>query len=192
MEAILAVLLTLVPPGPGPMGVRLSGGHPGDRTEQPAVPYPGGFFGKDQTALVAIENLRFCVRRCRPDSVAYLRTPAGPVPGSDNPRAVVYMQPGDRLAWTYHDAGCDLVRCAGHDIRLENGTPEGQEVGPVTAEAGHDRLDWTIPADTAAETIIRYFCARHATVGMTGAFQVLPVGVLSVSPPSLTPPRTRG
>jgi hypothetical protein len=185
MEAIVALLLTLVPLAPGrAVGGGARGPRADHRTEQPAVPYPGGFFGQDETPVVSTENFRFCVRPCRPDSVGYLRSPAGPVPASDNPRAVVYMQPGAQFIWTYHDSGCDLVRCAGHDIRIEDGTAEGHPVGQVTAETGHDRLGWTIPADARPESIIRYFCARHASLGMTGAFQVLPVGVLSVSPPS--------
>jgi plastocyanin len=107
------------------------------------------------------------------------------VPWSDNPRAVVYMQPGAPVTWTYRDPGCDLLRCAGHDIRIEDGTPEGHSIGQVSAETGHDSVAWTIPADAEPERIIRYFCARHATAGMTGAFQVLPIRVLSVSYPQL-------
>jgi plastocyanin len=184
MEAIVAVLLLLVPavalsvPVGGPDGVRSD-----HMAQPPGVPYPGGFFGQDETAVVSVENFRFCIRRCRPDSVAYARTPAGPVPGTDNPRAVVYMPPGAQFTWTYRDTGCDLLRCTGHDIRIEDGTAAGHQIGQVTAETGHESLSWTIPADAEPESIIRYFCARHATFGMTGAFQVLPIGVLTVSPP---------
>lgn len=187
MEAILALLLTLVASG-GASPVAGHGARPGaDRAGDggQGAPYPGGFFGQDGTAVVSIENLRFCVRVCRPDSVAYLRSPAGPVPGSDNPRAAVYMQRGATVTWTYHDAGCDLLRCTGHDIRFEDGTPDGRPIGQVTGAPGRDRLTWTVPADAPPETIIRYFCSRHAVLGMTGAFQVLPIGVLSVSPPPI-------
>jgi hypothetical protein len=192
MEAILALLLTLLPlavtlsdegSGPGPGSV-----SPGEPLADGA-PYPGGFFGQAETTVVSVENFRFCSRVCRPDSVAYVRTPAGPVPGSDNPRAVVYMQKGARFTWTDRDGGCDLLRCSGHDIRIEDGTAAGREIGQVTAEAGHRTLSWTIPVNAEPERIIRYFCARHASFGMTGAFQVLPVGVLTVSYPP--PPRGR-
>jgi hypothetical protein len=57
----------------------------------------------------------------------------------------------------------------------------------VTAVADHERLSWTIPADAEPESIIRYFCGRHASLGMTGAFQVLPIRLLSVSYPQLLP-----
>jgi len=187
MEANLAVLLTLVALGGASPAARSGDGpRAGHADAAPrGVPYPGGFFGQDETAVVSVENFRFCIRLCRADSVAYLRTPAGPVPGSDNPRAVVYMQPGSPSTWIYRDRGCDLLRCGGHDLRLEDGTADGHPIGQVSGGTGPDRLTWTIPADAAAETIIRYFCARHATLGMTGAFQVLPIGVLSVSPPSM-------
>jgi plastocyanin len=133
--------------------------------------------------VVSVENFRFCSRACGADSAAYVRTAAGPVPGSDNPRAVVYMQPGAQFTWAYRDGACDLLRCPGHDVRLEDGTGDGHRIGVVTAGADHGRLGWTIPADAEPESIIRYFCARHAGLGMTGAFQVLPIRVLSVSYP---------
>jgi hypothetical protein len=152
------------------------GGHPGE-----APPYPGGFFGQSETADVSVESLRFCIRVCRVDSVAYLRTPAGPLPGSDNPRAVVYMQPGARFSWTYRDQTCDVLGCGGHDLRLEDGTADGQPVGLVSAD--HQSLAWSVPADARPESVIRYFCARHAGAGMTGAFQVLPIRLLSLTPP---------
>lgn len=188
MQAILALLLALVP---------LGGTFPdeGPKDRSPAayareglpeeVPYPGGFFGQAETRVVSVENFRFCGHACRADSAAYVRAPAGPVLGSDNPRAVVYMQPGAEFAWTYRDRGCDLLRCPGHDIRLEDGTGDGRRIGLVTAGKDHGRLGWTIPADAEPESLIRYFCARHAGVGMTGAFQVLPIGVLTVSHPRL-------
>ena|SRR5947207_265472 len=186
MEAVLAVLLMLVPLGGASPAVGggdgPGAGHAGEAPQ--GVPYPGGFFGQDETVVVSVENFRFCVRICRPDSVAYVRTPVGPLPESDNPRAVVYMQPGARFTWTYRDRGCDLLRCRGHDLRLEDGTADGQRIGQVSGGSGHDRLTWTIPADAAPEAMIRYFCARHAGLGMTGAFQVLPITVLSVSPPA--------
>jgi hypothetical protein len=147
------------------------------------APYPGGVFGQAGTTVVPVENFRFCTQGCGPDSVGYVRTLAGPVPGTDNPRAVVYMQPGAQFTWTYRDSSCDLLRCTGHDIRIEDGTAEGRQIGRITAEPGHDSLEWTIPADAQAESMIRYFCARHATFGMTGAFEVLPIGVLGVSYP---------
>lgn len=186
MQAILAVLLALVPLGgsfpdegrrDGPPAAYAGEGLPEE------VPYPGGFFGQPETTVVSVENFRFCSRACRADSAAYMRTPAGPVPGRDNPRAVVYMQPGAQFTWTYRDRSCELLRCPGHDIRLEDATGNGRRIGLVTADTDHERLTWTIPADAEPESIIRYFCARHAGLGMTGAFQVLPIGVLSVSYP---------
>jgi hypothetical protein len=54
---------------------------------------------------------------------------------------------------------------ADHDIRIEDGTGDGRQIGQVTAEAGHERLSWTIPADAEPESIIRYFCARHGNLG---------------------------
>jgi hypothetical protein len=186
MHAIVALLFTLAPlgaifsdvgRGDGRVAAYPGGLLPGES------PYPGGFFGQAETAVVSVENFRFCSRVCRADSVAYVRTPAGPVPGSDNPRAVVYMQPGARLTWTYRGTPCDVLGCTAHDIRIEDGTGGGRQIGLVTADTGHDSLDWTIPADAEPESIIRYFCARHGSVGMTGAFQVLPIRVLSVSYP---------
>jgi hypothetical protein len=88
---------------------------------------------------------------------------------------------GGAAQWTYRDGGCDLRRCTGHDIRIEDGTGDGRQVGLVSAETGHDSLSWTIPADAEPESIIRCFCARHGSVGMTGAFQALPIRVLRVS-----------
>ncbi|MEW6474720.1 MAG: hypothetical protein AB1679_20900 [Actinomycetota bacterium] len=167
MPAILALLFAVLPMG---------------------APYPGGVFGQGQTCDISVENFRFCIRQCRPDSVAYLRTPAGPVPGSDNPRAVAYMQPGANVTWTYRDRGCDLLRCTGHDIRIEDGTAEGRRIGLVNPERRHETLAWAIPPDAEPESIIRYFCASHGAYGMTGAFQVLPITVLSLSfPPQLWP-----
>jgi hypothetical protein len=130
-----------------------------------------------------VENFRFCVQdiECRPDWVAYVRTPSGPVPGSDNAWPAVYMHRGDPVTWTYRDTACDRLRCSGHDIRIEDGTAEGRQVGLISGETGHDKLSWTIPADAEPESIIRYFCARHAQFGMTGAFEVLPVRLGGVS-----------
>lgn len=173
MHAIVALVFALIPlPGEMP---------------PPEVPYPGGYFGQAETTVVSVQNFRFCRRVCRPDSTAYVRTPAGPVPGTDNPRAVVYMQAGAQFSWTYRDMGCDLFRCTGHDIRIEDGTLDGRLIGRVTAETGHESLSWAIPADAAPESIIRYFCGRHAGFGMTGAFQVLPIRVLSVTYPQPPP-----
>jgi hypothetical protein len=93
------------------------------------------------------------------------------------------MQQRAPFTWTYRDRGCDLLRCPGHDIRIEDGTGDGRQIGHVTAETGQDTLDWAVPADAAPESIIRNFCARHAGIGMTGAFQVLPIRLLSVSYP---------
>jgi plastocyanin len=187
MQAILALLFALLPLGGASPDRRRgdppSADHPVGLRPEGSV-YPGGVFGQAETTVVSVENFRFCTRVCRADSVAYLRTLAGPVPGSDNPRAVVYMQPGAELTWTYRDTACDLLGCTGHDIRIEDGTGDGRRIGLVTAETGHESLDWTIPADAEPESIIRYFCARHGSVGMTGAFQVLPIRVLSVSYPT--------
>lgn len=182
MQAILALLLAVVSVGGTSPGGQADG-HAVHRDLRDGAPYPGGFFGQGQTPDVSVENFRFCIRACRPDSVAYLRTSVGPVPGSDNPRAVAYMQPGARFTWTYRDTGCDLLRCAGHDIHIEDGTAAGRRLGQLSAEPGHDSLTWAIPADAEPETMIRYFCARHGNFGMTGAFQVLPIRVLSLSFP---------
>jgi hypothetical protein len=186
MQVVLAVLLTMIPVG----GTFSGEGHrngsaavaAGERLPND-VPYPGGVFGRAETKVVSVEDFRFCSDVCRADTVAYARTPAGPVPGSDNPRAVVYMQPEAQFTWTYHDRSCDLLRCSGHDIRVEDGTAEGRQIGLVAAGAGRENLSWAIPADAEPESIIRYFCARHSTVGMTGAFQVLPIGILGIAFP---------
>ena len=186
MPMLLALLFALVP-----LGAALPDGRRGDppSADHPVQlladqsPYPGGYFGQGETTVVSVENLRFCPPGCRADSVAYVRTPTGPVPGSDNPRAVVYMQQGARLTWTYRDTACEVLGCSGHDIRIEDGTGDGREIGVVAAGADHERLSWTIPADAEPESIIRYFCGRHARLGMTGAFQVLPIRLLSVSYP---------
>ncbi|MDQ1491462.1 MAG: hypothetical protein QOJ23_3976 [Actinomycetota bacterium] len=196
MPMILALLFALVP-----LGATLPDGRRGDppsSADHPVQllaeqsPYPGGYFGQGETTVVSVENLRFCPPGCRADSVAYVRTPTGPVPGSDNPRAVVYMQQGARLTWTYRDTACVLLGCTGHDIRIEDGTGDGREIGVVTAGADHERLSWTIPADAEPESIIRYFCGRHASLGMTGAFQVLPIRLLSVSYPQPVLPAAGG
>ena len=178
MPAILALLLALVPLGGTLQDLGRGAGPPPDDPGEPLpdnVPYPGGFFGQAETTVVSVENFRFCVRVCGPDSVGYLRMPAGPVPGSGNPRAEVYMRQGARFTWTYRDRGCDLLRCTGHDIRIEDGTGDGRRIGLLSAETGYESLSWTIPENAEPESIIRYFCARHCHPGMTGAFQVLPI-----------------
>jgi hypothetical protein len=134
-----------------------------------------------------VSNFRFCTQApCLPTSSAYLRGPAGPIAGTDNEEAFLVVAPGDTATWTYRDDACDLARCPGHEVRIEDGTPEGTRVGFMPAVAGEATLTWVVPAGAAPDSVIRYFCRLSPSTGTTtGAFRILPISVLTISYPRL-------
>ncbi|TMD89834.1 MAG: hypothetical protein E6I76_20120 [Chloroflexi bacterium] len=94
---------------------------------RPATTYP------PPTTLLEVSRFRYCNNApCDPDAQGYVRGPSGPVPGADNPAGFIRVIPGRRITWTYADDACDAfatppLDCPGHEVRLENGTPQGSE-----------------------------------------------------------------
>jgi hypothetical protein len=156
-----------------------------------------------RTINLVVSNGHYCRQApCIPfvDS-GYARLPTGPVPGSDNPRALVAVSPGETVTWTYRDTGfCDpatqrptqrYMDCKGHEIRFENGTPQGTApIGFLAARSGPVTISWTVPAGARRGSFIRYFCGvrsngdgeypagtdvvtAHYPYGMTGIFKVV-------------------
>lgn len=136
---------------------------------------PGG------TVDLVVSNFRYCRQHpCQAMDSAYLRGPTGPIPGTDNPATIVEVAPGGTVAWMYQDDACDLIRCAGHEVRFENGTPEGTvPVGFMPAGPERATITWVVPADSQPGSVIRYFCnvETHWKEGLTGAFRVVAKGV---------------
>jgi hypothetical protein len=132
---------------------------------------PGG------TVDLVVSNLRYCREHpCRATDSAYLRGPAGPIPGTDNPAAIVEVAPGENVIWTYRDDACDLIRCAGHEVRFEDGTPQGTvPVGYMPSGPARATITWVVPADASPGSVIRYFCnvETHWKEGLTGGFRVV-------------------
>jgi hypothetical protein len=150
------------------------------------------------TVALVVSSSHYCRHApCTPVlDAGYLRLPSGPVVGSDNPRATIEVEPGDTVVWTYRDKEyCDPVTqpstndvydCKGHEVRFENGTPQGTApIGFLPARSGPVAITWTVPADAQPGTRIRYFCSlsdaqypadlvtTHYPYGMTGIFQVV-------------------
>lgn len=84
------------------------------------------------------------------------------------------------MRWTYKDDSCDSfnygsAQCPGHEVRLENGTPEGGRlIGKVDARQRKPHvIRFRVPKTAAGQTI-RYFCSlgMHWAFGMTAALRV--------------------
>ena len=123
---------------------------------------------------------RYARRRAAPADQGYVRTKNGPVPGTDNPGAVVDVPAGATVTWTYRDAGpgsCDFFQqCPGHNVRIENGSEKGTGVGFTKSRSGAGVITTTI--DQPVGTLIRYFCSvnDHYQLGMTGLLRVVAAG----------------
>lgn len=182
MKTLLALLLTLSPVS--------------DDTAAPAPPI-SGLPATDDTSsqgdetstpdrrVITVSNLRFCHSSlCDPTDSAYLRGPTGPVPGADNNRAFTLVHPGDTVTWHPGDGLCQVASCD-HDLRIEEGTIAGRSFGVMRSDPGVDAPAFRIPDDAEGGSVIRYFCATHGAAGMTGAFRVFPIPLLSISYPPL-------
>jgi plastocyanin len=131
------------------------------------------------TVEVTMSNFRYCTTpTCSPADVGYLRLSSGPVAGTDNPNGIVDVPEGGTVQWVYRDAGpgsCDFfgARCPGHNVRFEDGTPEGTKVGAARSNSGPTTITATITQK--AGTLIRYFCSvnGHYQMGMTGILRVV-------------------
>ena len=143
---------------------------------RPATTYP------PPTTLLEVSRFRYCNNApCDPDAQGYVRGPSGPVPGADNPAGFIRVIPGRRITWTYADDACDAfaippLDCPGHEVRLENGTPQGSEpLGFLPARSAPVSFEWYVPKDARPGTLIRYFCSirNHYAGGLTGVLEVV-------------------
>ncbi len=133
--------------------------------------------------MVSISNFRFCLDEgveCGVDKRAYTRFDGGPLQGSDNPNAFIPVRPGDKVVWTYRDTGvCDRMigpdrgNCPGHEVQFERATHRGW-VGFLPSRKGPISISWTVPANAASGTVMRYYCDTndHGALGLTGALIV--------------------
>ncbi len=113
-----------------------------------------------------MSNYRYCRQApCLPTDQGYVRNPAGgPVPGTDNPAAIIDVPAGSTVRWTYRDSVCDAFEmCPGHEV-IEDGTAEGRHVGFAKARDGG-----------ASGTLIRYFrhVNGHDQFGQTAILRVV-------------------
>jgi hypothetical protein len=138
---------------------------------------------------LVVSNFRYCREApCQAEDYAYLRTPGGPVEGTDNEAVWIDAAPGDTVTWKYSDQLCDLTACPGHEVRLENGD-QGLTVGSMEAKPGQS-ITWTIPTDYKPGDVVRYYCdiQTHWKEGLTGAFRIVTPRVASPSPPPAPKP----
>lgn len=140
----------------------------------PAVNADGA---ESDTVELTISNFRYCATpTCTPGDQGYVRAGESPMPGSDNPRAIVDVPQGSTVRWVYRDVGpgsCDFFeQCPGHNVRFEDGTTEGTSVGGVRSRSGNPVITTTITQ--GAGELIRYFCSinDHYQLGMTGLLRV--------------------
>jgi hypothetical protein len=85
------------------------------------------------------------------------------------------------VTFTYRDDYCDgastpPLDCPGHEVRLENGTPDGSApLGSLPARSGTVSFEWYVPRDARPGTLIRFFCnvKNHHALGLTGIFEVV-------------------
>jgi plastocyanin len=132
----------------------------------------------DSTVDLTMSNFRYCATpSCSPADQGYVRLSSGPVAGSDNPNSIVDVAEGSTVQWVYRDVGpgsCDFFaeRCPGHNVRFEDGTPEGQKIGSARSRSGPTAITATITQKPG--TLIRYFCSvnGHDRIGMTGILRV--------------------
>jgi plastocyanin len=131
------------------------------------------------TVDVTMSNFRYCTTpTCSPADQGYVRSSSGPVAGSDNPNSIVDVPEGGTVQWIYRDVGpgsCDFFadRCPGHNVRFEDGTPEGTKIGAARSRSGPTTIVTTVTQKPG--TLIRYFCSvnGHDRIGMTGILRVV-------------------
>jgi hypothetical protein len=127
------------------------------------------------TVNLEMSNLRFCRQApCLPSDQGYVRNPeGGPVPGSDNPAAIIDVPSGATVVWTYKDSLCDQFSvCPGHMIMIENDTADGRQVGMAASRKGPTTVSYHVTE--APGTLIHYFCNinHHDQMGQTGILRV--------------------
>lgn len=133
----------------------------------------------ETTVELTMSNFRYCATAtCSPADQGYVRLSSGPVAGSDNPNSIVDVAEGSTVRWVYRDTGpgsCDFfgTRCPGHNVRFEDGTPDGVRIGAARARSGPTVITVTITQKPG--TLIRYFCSidNHYEIGMTGILRVV-------------------
>jgi plastocyanin len=142
----------------------------------PAVGAPQA--APDGTVDLTMSNFRYCATpSCSPADQGYVRLSNGPVTGSDNPNSIVDVPEGSTVQWVYRDVGpgsCDFIaQCPGHNVRFENGTPDGEKIGAARARNGPTAIGVTITQKPGE--LIRYFCSvnNHYQTGMTGILRVV-------------------
>jgi len=153
----------------------------------------------EDTVELTMSNFRYCATpTCAPDDQGYVRLSSGPVAGADNPLAIIDVPEGSRVTWVYRDSGpgsCDSFgdECPGHDVRFEDGTPQGVKMGFAAARSGPTTV--TVKISQAAGTLVRYFCSvnNHYQTGQTGILRVVaPADATEsgqpASPPTAPPP----
>lgn len=123
-----------------------------------------------------ISNFRYCAAApCLPTAQGYVRNPTGgPVPGTDNPAAIIDVPAGSTVVWTYRDTTCDAFEmCPGHDVMIEDGTAEGRHIGMAKARSGETTITYKVTE--APGTLIRYFCNinGHDQFGQTAILRVV-------------------
>jgi hypothetical protein len=131
------------------------------------------------TVKLTISNFRYCAAStCSPGDQGYVRLSSGPVAGTDHPSTIVDVPEGSTVTWVYRDTGagsCDFLgdECPGHDIRFEDGTPQGLDMGFAAARSGPTTV--TVRISQPAGTLIRYFCSvdSHYQTGQTGILRVV-------------------
>jgi plastocyanin len=123
---------------------------------------------------LTISNYRFCkTTTCSPADQGYVRWTSGPIAGTDNPAAIIDIPEGSTVTWVYRDGVCDSFDCPGHNVRFEDGTPEGLKMGSADARQGPTSV--TVKVSQPAGTLIRYFCGSedHYSIGQTGILRVV-------------------
>lgn len=122
-----------------------------------------------------MSNFRYCrAAPCVPTDQGYVRSPDGPVAGSDNPAAIIDVPAGSLVRWTYRDSFCDAFEmCPGHEVMIEDGTAEGRHVGFAKARDGERTITYRVTEP--AGTLIRYFCHvnGHDQMGQTAILRVI-------------------
>lgn len=149
----------------------------------------------EDTVELTISNFRYCkTPSCSPDDQGYVRLSSGPVAGADHPSAIIDVPEGSTVTWVYRDIGpgsCDFLgdECPGHDIRFEDGSPQGLKMGYAAARSGPTTV--TVKISQPAGTLVRYFCSvdNHYQTGQTGILRVVaPTDAPEPGPPA-SPPR---
>lgn len=143
---------------------------------------------------LTISNFRYCeTPTCSPDDQGYVRLSSGPVAGADHRSAIIDVPEGGTVTWVYRDTGpgsCDSLGdgCPGHDIRFEDGTLQGLDMGFAAARSGATAV--TVEISQPAGTLIRYFCSvdSHYQTGQTGILRVVaPTGAPDPEPSAGAP-----